>query len=138
MTRNADIVWNGGLKDGKGTITTQSKALDKLPYSFETRFEGTGGVSPEELIASAHAACFSMAVASGLGEKAITPQAIHTTSTVTMQDLKLTKSALVCTIVAPGADESTVKAVAQDAKENCPISKALSSLEITLDLTVQV
>ena len=138
MTRNADIVWDGGIKNGKGTITTQSRALDGLPYSYETRFEKDSGVSPEELIASAHASCFTMAVASGLSEKDITPQQIRTTSAVTMQDLKLTKSELKVTVIAPGADEATVRAVAKDAEENCPISKALASLEITMDLTVQV
>ncbi len=138
MTRNANAVWNGGLKDGNGTISTQSGGLKDTQYSFKTRFEDGVGVNPEELIAAAHAACFSMAFGAQLGEKGITPEAIHTQSAVTMENLALTKSALTTTVVAPGADEAKVREAAEAAKVGCPISKALSALEITLDLTVQV
>ncbi|RYG72828.1 OsmC family peroxiredoxin [bacterium] len=138
MVRNANAVWNGGLKDGKGTISTQSGGLKDTQYSFKTRFEDGVGVNPEELIAAAHASCFSMALGAQLGERGITPQEIKTQSAVTMQDLVLTKSALTTTVVAPGADEAKVREAAEAAKVGCPISKALSSLEITLDLTVQV
>ena len=78
MTRNANAVWKGGLKDGKGTISTQSGGLHDTQYSFKTRFEDGVGVNPEELIAAAHAACFSMALGAQLGEKGITPQEIRT------------------------------------------------------------
>lgn len=137
MVRNADAVWKGGLKDGKGTISTQSGGLKDTPYSFRTRFEDGVGVNPEELIAAAHASCFSMALGAQLGERGITPQEVRTTAAVTMENLALTKSALTTTVVAPGADESKVREAADAAKIGCPISKALGALEITLDLTVQ-
>lgn len=138
MTRNANAVWNGGLKDGKGTISTQSGGLKDTQYSFKTRFEDGVGVNPEELIAAAHASCFSMAFGAQLGERGITPQEIRTQAAVTMENLVLTKSALTTTVVAPGADEAKVREAADAAKVGCPISKALSALEITLDLTTQV
>ncbi len=138
MVRNANAVWNGGLKDGKGTISTQSGGLKDTQYSFKTRFEDGVGVNPEELIAAAHASCFSMALGAQLGERGITPEAIHTQAAVTMENLALTKSALTTTVVAPGADEAKVREAAEAAKVGCPISKALSALDITLDLTVQV
>jgi len=138
MVRTSDAVWKGGLKDGKGTISTQSGGLKDTQYSFKTRFEDGVGVNPEELIAAAHASCFSMAFGAQLGERGITPQEIRTTAAVTMENLTLTKSALTTTVVAPGADEAKVREAADAAKTGCPISKALGALEITLGLTVQV
>lgn len=138
MVRTSDAVWKGGLKDGKGTISTQSGGLKDTQYSFKTRFEDGVGVNPEELIAAAHASCFSMALGAQLGERGITPDEIRTTAAVTMQDLALTKSVLTTTVVAAGADEAKVREAAEAAKVGCPISKALSALEISLDLTVQV
>ncbi len=138
MVRTSDAVWKGGLKDGKGTISTQSGGLKDTQYSFKTRFEDGVGVNPEELIAAAHASCFSMAFGAQLGERGITPQEIRTTAAVTMENLTLTKSALKTTVVAAGADEATVREAAEAAKVGCPISKALSALEISLDLMVQV
>ena len=138
MTRNANAVWNGGLKDGKGTISTQSGGLKDTPYSFNTRFGDGVGVNPEELVAAAHASCFSMALGNELQQNGITPQEIRTQAAVTMENLALTKSALTTTVVAPGADEAKVREAAETAKTNCPISKALAALEITLDLTTQV
>lgn len=138
MVRKSDAVWQGSLKEGKGTISTQSGGLKDTQYSFKTRFEDGVGVNPEELIAAAHASCFSMAFGAQLGERGITPEEIRTTAAVTMENLTLTKSALTTTVVAPGADEATVREAGDAAKAGCPISKALSALEITLDLTVQV
>jgi osmotically inducible protein OsmC len=138
MVRNADAVWKGSLKEGKGTISTQSGGLKDTQYSFSTRFGDGVGVNPEELIAASHAACFSMAFGAQLGERGITPEEIRTTAAVTMENLTLTKSALTTTVVAPGADEAAVREAGAAAKAGCPISKALSALEITLDLTVQV
>lgn len=138
MVRTSDAVWQGGLKDGRGTISTQSGGLKDTQYSFKTRFEDGVGVNPEELIAAAHASCFSMAFGAQLGERGITPQEIRTTSAVTMENLALTKSALTTTVVAPGADEAKVREAAEAAKTGCPISKALGALEITLDLTVEI
>ena len=138
MVRTSDAVWKGGLKDGRGTISTQSGGLKDTQYSFKTRFEDGVGVNPEELIAAAHASCFSMAFGAQLGERGITAQEIRTTSSVTMENLSLTKSVLKTTVVAPGADEAKVREAADAAKTGCPISKALGALEITLDLTVEV
>jgi lipoyl-dependent peroxiredoxin len=138
MVRTSDAVWQGGLKDGRGTISTQSGGLKDTQYSFKTRFEDGVGVNPEELIAAAHASCFSMAFGAQLGERGITPQEIRTQSAVTMENLALTKSALTTTVVAPGADEAKVREAAEAAKTGCPISKALGALEITLNLTVEV
>ncbi|RYG46125.1 OsmC family peroxiredoxin, partial [bacterium] len=105
-------------------------------YSFGTRFGDGVGVNPEELIAAAHASCFSMAFSAQLGEREITPESVATTAEVTMENLTLTKSHLTTTVTAPGADEAKIREAAEAAKAGCPISKALSSLEITLDLTI--
>jgi len=137
MTRTANAVWNGGLKDGKGVISTQSGVLSSTQYSFSTRFEDGIGTNPEELIAAAHAGCFSMAFGAQLGQKGITPESITTTAAITMLDLVLTKSELTTTVVAPGADKAAVEEAAAAAKAGCPISKVLN-LEISLNLTVNV
>lgn len=136
MIRTAHAVWNGGLKDGKGVISTQSKGLNETQYSFHTRFEDGVGVNPEELIAAAHASCFSMALSAQLGERGITPEAIDTTAAVTMENLAITKSALTTKVVAAGADRAKIEEAANAAKAGCPISKVLNA-EITLDLTVE-
>lgn len=137
MTRTAHAVWNGSLKEGKGTISTQSKGLSDTAYSFGTRFGDGVGVNPEELIAAAHASCFSMAFSAQLGERGITPESVDTTAAVTMENLTLTKSVLTTKVSAPGADRAKVEEAAQAAKEGCPISRVLK-LDITLDLTVEV
>ena len=137
MTRTAHAVWNGDLKGGKGILTTQSKGLQDTPYSFGTRFEDAPGVNPEELIAAAHAGCFAMATSAQLGERGITPESVDATAAVTMENLTITRSALTCTITAPGADRHQVEAAAEAAKAGCPISKLLNA-DITLDLTINV
>ncbi len=137
MTRTANAVWTGDLKEGEGRLSTGSTILSDSKYSFRTRFEGEPGTNPEELVAAAHAGCFAMATVAGLGEAGITPERVESTSDVTMENLKLTKSALKLKVVAPGASESAVRAAAEKAKADCPISKVLN-LEITLDLTVEV
>ncbi|CAN5390770.1 OsmC family protein [soil metagenome] len=136
MTRTADAVWNGDLKTGKGTISTQSGGLQDTQYSFGTRFGDGVGVNPEELIAAAHAACFSMAFSAQLGERGITPDKVATTAAVTMENLTLTKSHLTVEVSAPGADEAKIREAGEAAKAGCPISKALAALEITMDLTI--
>jgi osmotically inducible protein OsmC len=136
MIRTATAIWNGSLKEGKGTISTQSHGLQDTPYSFHTRFEDGVGVNPEELIAAAHASCFSMAFGAQLNERGIIPEAIHTTAAVTMLSLELTKSVLTAKAVVPGADEAKVREAADAAKAGCPISKVLR-LEIELDLTIE-
>lgn len=136
MTRTANAVWNGDLKTGKGTVSTQSGGLKDTQYSFHTRFEDGVGVNPEELIAAAHASCFSMAFSAQLGERGITPERVATTAAVTMENLTLTKSHLTVEVSAPGADEAKVREAAEAAKAGCPISKALAALEITMELAV--
>ena len=135
MKRSASATWSLGLKEGRGTFSVGSGALKDQQFTFRTRFEDAPGTNPEELIAAAHASCFSMALSAQLGERGITPQAVETTSEVTFENLTLTRSALRTTVRAPGADRAQIEAAAAAAKTGCPISKVLK-LEITLDLTV--
>jgi osmotically inducible protein OsmC len=139
MDRKATAVWQGDLRHGKGTLTTESKALS-APYSFSTRFEGTPGTNPEELLGAAHAGCFTMALTHSLGEAGITPERIETQATVTLEKLEagftITKVHLDVGIKAPGADRAKVEASAQSAKTNCPMSRVLKaaiSMEARLD-----
>lgn len=136
MQRKASAVWQGGLKDGKGSLTTDSKVLSATPYSFGTRFEGTPGTNPEELIAAAHAGCFSMALSLILGEAGIKPERIDTAATVTLEKLDtgfaITKVHLDVTVKAPGADRAKVEESAAKAKAGCVVSKVLRA-EITMD-----
>ena len=137
MKRNASATWTGGLKDGVGRFSVGSGVLKDLRYGFRTRFEDEPGTNPEELIAAAHASCFSMALSAQLGERGISPQAIDTTCTITLENSTLTKSALRTTVKARGADKAKVEEAAAAAKAGCPISKVLK-LEIALELTVEV
>ena len=136
MKRTANAVWNGGLKDGNGTIGVGSGAIANQKYSFRTRFEGEPGTNPEELIAAAHASCFSMAVTAQLGERGITPESVETSCEINFENLTLTRSALKTTVRAKGADKAKVQAAADAAKSGCPISKVLK-LEIALELNVE-
>lgn len=143
MIRHATAVWKGGLKDGKGHITTGSKALSQLPHEFKTRFEEMPGTNPEELIAAAHAGCYSMALSGELGKANITAEHIEATSKVTMEPVDgkptVKKSALSVLVKAPGADRAAVQAAADAAKVGCPISRLLApGLEITLETTIEV
>jgi lipoyl-dependent peroxiredoxin len=137
MKRSANATWNGGLKEGKGTFSVASNTIKKQNYNFRTRFEDEPGTNPEELIAAAHASCFSMALSGELGQRGITPEAIDTTCTITMENLALTKSELETTVKARGADGKKVEEAAAAAKAGCPISKVLK-LEIILKLNVSV
>jgi osmotically inducible protein OsmC len=140
MKRSATAVWNGALKDGKGTISTQSGVLADAPYSFATRFENGKGTNPEELIAAAHAGCFTMALAAQLGTIQITPESLRTTATVSLEKLEggWTISAIHLEIVAkiPGVSSSAFEAAAASAKANCPVSRLLKA-EITLTATLE-
>ncbi|HEV2247465.1 MAG TPA: OsmC family protein [Terriglobia bacterium] len=135
MIRKASAVWNGSLKEGKGTISTDSKVLSNAQYSFSTRFENGIGTNPEELIAAAHAGCFSMALSAQLGGAGITPDSIETTAAVTLEKLDagftVTKVHLDVTAKIPGADPAKFEKAAQDAKAGCPISRLLKA-EITM------
>jgi osmotically inducible protein OsmC len=136
MIRSADAVWSGGLKDGNGTFNVQSGAFKNQKYSFKTRFENEPGTNPEELIAAAHASCFSMALSAQLGERGITPQAVETKAEITFENLTLTKSTLTTKVKASGADRAKIEEAAQAAKAGCPISKVLK-LEIALQLSIE-
>lgn len=136
MQRKASAAWQGGIRDGKGTISTASKVLASTPYSFGTRFEGEPGTNPEELLAAAHAGCFSMALSLMLGEAGIRPERIDTTATVTLEKLDtgftITRVHLDVAVRAAGADRGKFDAAAVKAKENCPLSKVLRA-EITME-----
>jgi osmotically inducible protein OsmC len=135
MLRKASAVWNGSLKEGKGKISTESKVLSNAQYSFSTRFEDGIGTNPEELIAAAHAGCFSMALSAQLGNAGITPESIETTAAVTLEKVEagftVTKIHLDVTAKIPGANAAAFEKAAQDAKAGCPISRLLKA-EITM------
>lgn len=137
--KRASAHWEGSLKEGRGTISTESGALDAHPYGFKERFEGVKGSNPEELIGAAHASCFSMALSMILGQSDMTPSSIDTRATVTLSEVDggfaVTKSHLETTISVPGASEADVMKAAEDAKAGCPISKLLDC-EITMDAKV--
>ena len=140
MKRKASAVWRGGLKDGKGTISSESGVLKETQYSFSTRFENGVGTNPEELIAAAHAGCFSMAFSAELGKAGITPEAIHTTATITMEKtdagFTVTASHLDMTAKIPGVDQVKALEIANAAKAGCPISRLLKT-NITLDAKIE-
>lgn len=129
IKREGKAVWKGGLKDGSGTTTTQSGFLKDLPYSVPSRFENAKGTNPEELIAAAHASCFSMMLSKILGDQNKTAQQIATTATLTMQlsatGAKITSIHLVTEASVPGMDAAAFKKAADEAKEKCPISTLL-------------
>jgi lipoyl-dependent peroxiredoxin len=140
MQRNASAHWNGGLKDGKGTITSASGVLKNTPYSFSTRFEGQPGTNPEELIAAAHAGCFTMALSAQLGAAGMTAQSIDTTATVTLEKLDsgfaITSVHLQVKARIPGADKAKFDQAARNAETGCPVSKVLNA-KITMDASVE-
>ena len=131
MERKGSAVWKGGLKDGHGTVSSTSGVLSNTPYSFTTRFEGTPGTNPEELIAAAHAACFSMALSAQLAGAQLTAENIHTTATLTMEKLEagwtITASHLDVTARVPKADDAAFMTAAQAAEKGCPVSKVLNA-----------
>ncbi len=140
MKRNAKAVWQGGLKDGKGTISTDSGVLSDTQYSFSTRFEDGIGTNPEELIAAAHAGCFSMALSGQLGNAGMTAESINTTATVTLDKTEggfaITAVHLDVTARIPGAEQAAFETAANNAKAGCPISKVLNA-QITMDAKLE-
>ena len=136
MQRKASAEWKGGLKDGKGTVSSASGILSNTPYSFTTRFENAPGTNPEELIAAAHAACFSMALSAQLGEAKLKADSIATSATLTMEKLDSgwTITAVHLDIVAkvPDASAEAFNTAATNAKAGCPVSKVLNA-KITMD-----
>jgi lipoyl-dependent peroxiredoxin len=135
MIRKASAAWKGSLKEGKGTIATDSGVLSNTQYSFSTRFEDGKGTNPEELIAAAHAGCFTMALSGQLGAAGITPESLETTASVTMEKLDagwtITKVHLDVAGRIPGNDAAAFEKAAQNAKAGCPISRLLKA-EITM------
>lgn len=140
MQRNASAHWSGGLKDGKGALSSASGVLKNTPYSFSTRFESQPGTNPEELIAAAHAGCFTMALSAQLGSAGMTAQAIDTTATVTLEKtdagFTVTSSHLQVTAKIPGADRAKFEQAAKNAEEGCPISRLLKA-KITMDAKLE-
>ena len=138
MDRNASAVWHGSLKEGKGTISTQSGTLKSAQYSFSTRFENGVGTNPEELIAAAHAGCFSMALSGQLTSASLVPDSIETTAVVTldMHDKPtITKVHLTMKAKVPGLDKAKFDELARNAETGCPVSRVLKA-EISLDATL--
>jgi lipoyl-dependent peroxiredoxin len=131
MQRKASAVWKGGLKDGKGSVSSTSGVLSDTPYSFTTRFEDTPGTNPEELIAAAHAACFSMALSGQLGAANLTAESINTSATLTMEKLDsgwtITAVHLEVTARVPNGDAAAFQKAADNAKSGCPVSKLLKA-----------
>jgi osmotically inducible protein OsmC len=140
MKRKASAVWQGGLKDGKGTISTDSGILANTQYSFSTRFEDGAGTNPEELIAAAHAGCFSMALSGQLGAAGLTAESIKTTASVSLEKtdagFAITKVHLDVTAKVPGADQAAFEKATNNAKTGCPVSKVLHA-EITMTATLE-
>jgi osmotically inducible protein OsmC len=136
IKRRGSATWQGGMKDGKGTLSTESGALAAYPYGYASRFEGQRGSNPEELIAAAHAGCFTMALSNILAEAKLTAEKMETTAVVTLEKLEsgfaITASHLTLSAKIPGADQTTFEQLAAKAKAGCPVSKLLKA-EITLE-----
>jgi osmotically inducible protein OsmC len=140
MKRTGSAVWQGGIKDGKGTVSTESGVLDGAQYSFSTRFEDGKGTNPEELLAAAHAGCFSMALSKQLNDAGFTADSINTTAAVRLEKtdagFSITKVHLDVTARVPGADAAAFETAANNARAGCPVSR-LFNAEITLDAKLE-
>ena len=140
MQRKASAVWKGGLKDGKGTMSAPGGVLNNSAYSFTTRFENAPGTNPEELIAAAHAGCFSMALSAQLGTANLTPESISTNVTLTLEKLDsgwtITASHIDVVGKVPGADAATFQKHAEAAEKGCPVSKVLNA-KITMNAKLE-
>jgi osmotically inducible protein OsmC len=140
MIKKAWAVWKGGIKDGGGTLSTESGVLKEAPYGFKSRFEGGKGTNPEELIGAAHAGCFSMAFSLMLGQAGLTPERIETHAEVTLdkvgEGFEITASHLNVVAKIPGADQATFQEIANKAKAGCPVSK-LFKAKITMDAKLE-
>jgi osmotically inducible protein OsmC len=140
MQRKASAVWQGGLKDGTGTLSADSGILKQTPYSFATRFESTPGTNPEELLAAAHAGCFTMALSAQLGSAGMTAERLETTATITLEKVgdgfSITKSHLDLVARVPGADRAKFDAAVKAAETGCPVSK-LFKAEISVNARLE-
>ena len=139
MKRSASAVWKGGLKDGTGVVSTETDVLSNVPYNFRMRFENEKGTNPEELIAAAHAACFSMALSMFLGDAGMKAESIRTKAIVTLEQVgggfSVTSSALETEVKIPNADNAAFQKAAEAAKSGCPVSKLLNA-KITMNATL--
>ncbi len=139
-TRKASAVWKGSLKEGGGTISTESGVLEDAPYGFRSRFESGKGTNPEELIAAAHAGCFSMALSLMLGNEGMTPEKIETQAEVALdkvgEGFEITSSHLNVVAKIPGADKAKFEQIANKAKEGCPVSKLMKA-KITMNARLE-
>jgi lipoyl-dependent peroxiredoxin len=135
MKRHATAVWHGSGKDGNGHLTTQSTTLNETQYSFNSRFAEGVGTNPEELIAAAHAGCFTMKLSFNLGGKGFTPEELTTTCHITLENGSITESHLTLTAKVPSIGPSVFEELVRDAEANCPISKLLNT-KITVDYTL--
>jgi lipoyl-dependent peroxiredoxin len=139
INRHGSAAWQGGIKDGKGSISTESGALKAYPYGFASRFEGMPGTNPEELIAAAHAGCFTMALSLILSEAKLTAELMETSAKVTLEQFEggyaITAVHLALKAKIPGADQATFEKLSSVAKAGCPVSKVLKA-DITLDATL--
>ncbi len=139
IQRNGSAVWRGGIKDGKGSISTESGALKAYPYGFASRFEGQPGTNPEELLGAAHAGCFTMALSLILGEAKLVAEQMDTSAKVTLEQVEggfaITAVHLTLKAKVPGADDATFQALAAKAKAGCPVSKVLNA-RITLEASL--
>ncbi len=135
MKRKGTAVWNGTLKEGKGTLSAQSGILKGAQYSFSSRFEEGIGTNPEELVGAAHAGCFTMQLSANLTKADFTPGKLETTCEITLEGGTVTKSHLILTAEVPGIEKAKFDEIVADAKKNCPISKLLNA-EITLSATL--
>ena len=140
MQRKASAVWQGGLKDGKGSLSSDSGVLKETPYSFHTRFESTPGTNPEELLAAAHAGCFTMALSAQLGAAGLTADRLETTATVSLEKVgdgfSITRSHLDLVAKVPGADQAKFDAAVKAAETGCPVSK-LFKAEISVNARLE-
>jgi lipoyl-dependent peroxiredoxin len=140
MSQTARAHWEGDLKNGKGTLGVGSGTFEGVPYSFKMRFEGAPGTNPEELLGAAHAGCFTMALSAGLTTAGHPPTSLDTTAVVTLgkigEQTAVTRIDLKLTGVVPGLAEAEFKRLAEDAKKNCIISRAISAVPMTLDATL--
>ncbi len=132
MKRKATAVWKGSGKEGTGTLTTQSPVLNKVQYSYNSRFAEGSGTNPEELVAAAHAGCFAMKLSFILGEAGFTPEELTVECTVTLGNGKISESHLILKANVPGIDNAKLRSCAEEAKKDCPISKSLNT-NITLE-----
>ena len=135
MKRNATAIWNGTIKEGSGNLTTDSKVLDKTQYSFNSRFAEGIGTNPEELMAAAHAGCFTMKLSLDLTEAGFNPTSLETKGTITLDNGVITSSNLVLKADIPGIEDAQFQEIAAGAKANCPVSKAYN-VDITLEASL--